>query len=127
MLRWYADRVHVVRVISDDVVTSPVSGRKGAFVRLELVEDGEARGAVVLGDIVRLAGEGRELHVVVRRARIVAPTAPHVPLLAIVPELAALLRSTRGGALSVREHVVACGDLLRVARDGTGELSLFLP
>lgn len=114
-----------VRVISDDVVTSPISGRRGAFVRLELLEDGEPLGAVVLGDVVRLAGE-TELHVVVRRARLVVPPVPELPLARIVPELAALLRQARGGKLAVREHVVVRGDEVRLAQDDSGAVSLFL-
>lgn len=118
--------MRLVRVISDDVVTSPVSGRRGAFVRLELVEDGEPLGVVVLGDVVRLGGEGEALHVVVRRARLVASPVAEQPLARIVPELAALLRLSRGGALAVREHVVAHGDVLRFAQDDSGAVSLFL-
>lgn len=116
----------LVRVISDDLVTSPISGVRGAFVRLELLEDGAPRGAIVLGDVLHLAGEGEELRIVVRRVRIVSPPAPDVPLARFIPELAALLHGTRGGALSVREHVVRCGDELRVVQTDSGAVSLFL-
>lgn len=116
----------LVRVISDDVVTSPVTGRRGALVRLELVEEDASLGVVVLGDVVRLAGESEILHVVVRRARLDFAPAPDLPLARIVPELAPLLRASRGGTLAVREHVIVRGDVLRLVQDDSGAVSLFL-
>lgn len=105
----------VVRVVSPDVVTSPVSGARGAFVRLELVEEGEPVGAVILGDLVRFEGPSGRFDVVVRRMTVEVPFAEAVPLAIVPPELVPLLRNVRGrGVLGVREHVVVSGAALRL-------------
>ena len=118
----------IVRAVSPDVVASPFSGARGAFVRLELVEEGEPVGAVILGDLVRFEGPSGRFDVVVRRMTVEVPLAEAVPLAIVPPELVPLLRNARG--LGVRECIVVSGAALRlrgtvVGGELVGRIQLF--
>ena len=122
----------VVRVLSPDLVPSPISGERGAFVRLELVEDGKAIGAVILGDLVRFGGPDGTFDLIVRRTNVVVAPIDARPLGNMPAELVPLLRMSRGrGALAVREHVVRSGAEVRlrgtlVAGQLAGPVTLFV-
>jgi hypothetical protein len=124
----------VVRVSSANSVTSPISGVKAAFVRLEALERvprdtksdraGDAEdlfslGVVLLGDLVTLslADSAIAIELPVRRAtlRLVDQPAGVIPVHRAVPELVPLFaQARRGGVLCQREHRVLCGDRLRL-------------
>jgi hypothetical protein len=121
-------------VASPDTVTSPLGGARGAVVRVEVLQDRGPPapyvllGAVTLGDVLALETAGGErFQIVIRRATLVLAVAeaPLVPLALHVPaELVPLLGAASGvGALYAREHVLRCGDAVRlqasVEPDGT--------
>lgn len=134
----YAPAVRIdvlARVRSPDGVTSPLSGRRGAFVHLEVLELGpdplsadlpRVLGERILGDVVTLEfdlgsdlGPGRRrrrVDVVVRRAelRFALLRPPPTPLTELPAELASLVGRSRGGLLAWREHVVRQGDCVRL-------------
>ena len=103
---------------SPDVVTSPISGARGAFVWLELLEEDASLGSMILGDLVTFEeiATRRRFDVVVRRARFTPVLFGDTSALrAIPPELAPLLRAARGrGAIGVSEEVVRQGTELRI-------------
>jgi hypothetical protein len=107
------------RVLSEDVVASPLTGTRGAFVHIELFEEQGASlsrlGHLTLGDVVRFAFEDapETVAILIRRAECSFP-AEDTPLGRFVPELAGLLTRARGGVLRVRERVVARGDRVRI-------------
>ena len=100
-------------------VQSPVSDARGVVVHLELFElrDRETSlGSVMLGDAIELVTEdGAKYVVMARRAELAfVQTRRAKPLETAPPELVPLLVRSRGGALSVREHVIRAGDRLRL-------------
>jgi hypothetical protein len=106
-------------------VRSPISGREGAFVHLELLELVLAEmvlvpvGETILGDLVAFeldASPRQVVDVVVRRARLhfLTPRPDPLPMPSIPPELAPWLARTKGGALHAREHIVVSGDAMRL-------------
>lgn len=107
-------------------MTSPLSGRSGAFIHVEMLElfpDGRlprVLGARILGDVVALEvdvrGSHRTIDLVVRRAelRFALFRPPPAPLETVPPELGALIGPSRGGPLGWREHVVRHGDRVRL-------------
>lgn len=122
----------VVRVVSANNVTSPLSGFKAAFVRLEALERvprrkeddrvGDAEdlfslGAVILGDLVTLSLANEiTVELPVRRAelRLVSERTGVMPVHRAVPELVPLfVHARRSGVLCQREHLVLRGDRLR--------------
>jgi len=115
----------VARVDSDDLVTSPLSGLRGAFVHVTVLEARgaaiEVIGAITLGDLVRFRfGDGRAIDVVVRRATCVFPEGRTAVLVHMPPEIVAVCARARGGVLHTREHVVRRGDAIRVRVAGGG-------
>jgi hypothetical protein len=108
----------VTRIVSPNVVTSPVSGRKAAFVHIELVEE-QSLGAVVVGDVVSLDPElpgVLAIDLVVRRAslHLVSLQGGGTPIDVVPPELTPLLRHATGGVICVREHLVLQGEKVRL-------------
>jgi hypothetical protein len=122
-------------MLSPNGVTSPVTGRRGAIIHLEVLErvllDRQERralrtgperddslGEIVIGELVHLGSDdGPELSFVARRARFRFrdPRRETMPLAAIPEGLLPHLRSRTGmGALFFREHVVKEGDRLRL-------------
>lgn len=97
-------------------VTSPVTGARGLVVHLELLEGEASLGAVVLGDAIALrADDGSRYVVVARRATFgFVNVERRIPLETAPAELVPLLVRSRGGELSVREHVVREDDRLRL-------------
>jgi hypothetical protein len=112
------------RVLSQNVVASPLSGARGAFVHVELLEEEALIGQVTFGDIVRFAIEPEgSLDVLVRRAECMFHSdVPAATLERFVPELAGLLARARGGQVRYREHVIACGDRVRIRAHVEGGL-----
>jgi hypothetical protein len=96
-------------------VSSPVSDARGLFVHLELFE-GEARlGEIVLGDAIELHADGARYVVIARRATFAFVNIRQgIPLASAPAELVPLLVRSRGGALTVREHVFRAGDRVRL-------------
>jgi hypothetical protein len=127
----------LVRVVSPNALTSPLTGTQAAALRCELVEIVEREGAasaldgapfevaeVALGGLV-LSGEllvvadvdGDELSLIARRARfeLARPPGSAVPLGEVPPELAPLLRNATGcGTMAYRELALRTGDKLRL-------------
>lgn len=111
-------------VVSPDVVTSPITGKRGAVVVIDVLESGRPVGTVVLGDTLVLAtDDGRSHTVVARRAHLVffdrgeAPT----PLASAPAEIVPLLRAASGqGELGYREHVLVKGSRVRVREGANG-------
>lgn len=121
----------LARVTSPNDVVSPITGARGACIRVEvferrdpsaLVRPDELLGAVVLGDLVSVSIdlEGHEtvsVDVVVRRAelRFTSPaTSPEV-LEVAVPELVPILRRQRGGGeICYSERRIRGGDECRL-------------
>ncbi len=104
----------VAEVISPNAVTSPISGRRAAFGRLEVLEADGSLGCVILGDLVRFAVDGHEVLVPVRRAQLRTISEGHLaPLSHAIAEIVPLLAGVRSAAvLSIREHLFARGDRL---------------
>lgn len=106
-------------------VQSPVSDARGLAIHLEVFElrehdeHGEREtslGSVMIGDAIELSAEdGAKYVVLARRAELAfVQTRRARPLESAPPELVPLLVRSRGGALSVREHVIRAGDRLRL-------------
>jgi hypothetical protein len=97
-------------------VQSPVSDARGLVVHLEVLDGGETLGHLVLGDAIELhADDGARYVVMARRATFGFVNVRQAkPLDAAPAELVPLLVRSRGGSLSVREHVVRSGDRLRL-------------
>jgi len=97
---------------------SPVSGARGAFFHVEVLEDEQVIGVVLFGDLVRLAYADRVVDVLVRDIIVGFPDTrpPPQPLPdPLPPELLPLvLRASGRGVLGFREHVVRDGDRLRL-------------
>ncbi len=122
-------------VASDDAVTSPLTGRRGAVVVVDVFErmppswplgpsaaptrgprvEREV-GRAILGDTIVLDADGGALVVVARRARFAFVSDGESGLLDRAPaELAFLLAAAKGsGALAWRERVVVRGARLHV-------------
>ena len=103
-------------MLSEDTVTSPLSGRKAAFFRIEVVErsaQGETSlGHLVVGDLVTFGdGKGKPIRLVVRRAAIAFVSDPLETTSAAVPvELVGLVRRASGlGIVVYREHAAMQG------------------
>ncbi len=123
----------LARVASPNDVVSPITGARGACIRVEVFErrdpsapvrPDELLGTVVLGDLVSVSIdlEGHEVtttsvDVVVRRAelRFTSPaTSPEVLEMA-APELVPILRTQRGGGvIFYAERRIRCGEDLRL-------------
>jgi hypothetical protein len=99
-------------VVSADSIVSPLTGRRGAVVVIDVLEGGRPIGAVVLGDLLVLqTDDGRELMLIARRTRLVffeAGAAP-TPLATLPPELVPHVAGSSGGELGYREHVLTQG------------------
>jgi hypothetical protein len=97
-------------------ITSPVSRARGLVVHLELFDDGKSLGEVVLGDAIELhAADGARYVVMARRATFgFVNVRQAVPLDGAPGELVPLLARSRGGTLSVHEHVLRAGDRVRL-------------
>jgi hypothetical protein len=127
----------VVRVVSPNALTSPLTGARAAAAHCELVErvarEGPpgapcrapfdvletALGAVLLGGelLVLADADGDELILVARRARFELGRTPVLPLPRgdLPPELVPLLRSATGrGTMGYREVLLRTGDKLRL-------------
>jgi hypothetical protein len=118
----------VARVVSGDVVTSPLTGARAAFAHIELVEAERTVAELIVGDVVSFALDDRAdaiVSLVVRRAafRRVVIARPPTPLERVPPELVPLLARTSGGPVGYRERLFVRGErvLLRARieeRDG---------
>lgn len=104
-------------ILSPDLAESPLTGRRGAIVVIDVLEGGRPIGTVVLGDLLRLrTDDGRDLTLVARRTRLVffdsgaAPT----PLATLPPELVPHVARSAGGELGYREHVLGSGARVHV-------------
>ncbi len=123
--------VTVARVVSPDIVRSPLSGRMAAFVRLEALEATTdavgvggltSLGAIVLGDVVTLEvdfedARGVAIGLLPRRAELrLVPVEPALPITRALPELVPLLACAKGtGLLCQRERLVFGGERLRLS------------
>lgn len=115
----------VTRVISPNVIASPVTGLRAAIVHLELFEAPawgpsipvRPLGSIVLGDLVTLAMGDAVLDVAVGRATLAfsASSFTVLPLEKVVAEIAPLLAHVRsGGLIQQSERLVYEGDELRL-------------
>ncbi|HEY8077380.1 MAG TPA: hypothetical protein VIF62_24810 [Labilithrix sp.] len=116
-----AERVDVfATVASEELVTSPFTGRRAAAIVVDLFErvaplEHEV-GRAILGDTLVLDADGGALVVVARRASFAFVSDGETGALGGAPaELAFLLARAKGrGPLVWREHLVARGMRLRV-------------
>ncbi len=112
----------LARVLTPNRVTSPISGRGAAFVRIEVLSRVGAEltslGVVVLGDLLALElDSGVRVQLPVRRAELrrLSDSPEPEPIERLAAELVPLLtRAARGGVLCQREHLVFEGDRLRL-------------
>jgi hypothetical protein len=97
-------------------IVSPVSSARGLVVHLEVLEGETSLGEIVLGDAIELHAEDGARYVVMARRAVFGFVLDRraAPLEAAPAELMPLLVRSRGGSLSVREHVVRSGDRLRL-------------
>jgi hypothetical protein len=121
----------VARVVSPDVVRSPLSGRMAAFVRIEALETTRdaasvssvvSLGAILVGDVVTLevdveGARSVAVDLLLRRAELrLLSEGPVLPIGQMVPELVPLLARAKGsGTLCQREWLVFSGERLRLS------------